>query len=111
MVGFVRDADALPVQQQADPLVWLVNRLHRDDQDELVMEGIFSNYNDDIVLEADQNTLVGRTDPARGPAQRIIVESPLTLKDGILSGTPGGAQGPQGPMGPQGPQGIARPEG
>lgn len=77
------------------------------------MEGIFANYNDDILLEADEGTLVGRTDPARGPAQRIEVEAPLWMRDGVLGtdATGGGEKGDPGPPGPPGPAGPEGPAG
>ena len=106
-------ADQEPPSGSAPPLAWLVNRLQTDDNNQPLMQGIFSNYNDDIVVEIDQDTLVGRTDPERGPAQSITVEAPLWLRDGTLgtdaTGTGGG--GEQGPPGPEGPQGPPGPEG
>jgi len=75
------------------------------------MEGIFSNYNDDIVLEADTNTLIGRYDPARGPAQRLEIGDGLRVEDGVLIGEGGGEKGDPGPPGPQGPVGPEGPAG
>jgi Collagen triple helix repeat (20 copies) len=93
------------------PLVWLVNRLRVDEDNQPLMEGIFSNYNDDIVLEADTNTLIGRYDPARGPAQRLEIGDGLRVEDGVLIGEGGGEKGDPGPMGPQGPVGPEGPAG
>jgi len=113
MKGYTHEPrEPVPVQPQP-PAVWLVNRLNTDEEGAPLMEGIFANYNDDIIIEADENTLVGRSDPARGPAQRIQIEYPLWMRDGVLgtdalpgSGEPG-PPGPVGPPGPPGPQGEA----
>ena len=69
MAGFVAEAYDEPPAQAAPPLAWHVNRLQVDEDGQPLMEGLFSNYNDDIVLETDTNTILGRYDPARGPAQ------------------------------------------
>jgi hypothetical protein len=100
----------LPVEQ-ADPLVWLVNRLQVDEDNQPLMQGIFSNYNDDIVLEADSNTLIGRYDPERGPAQRLEIGDGLRVEDGVLIGEGGGEKGDPGPPGPTGPPGPEGPAG
>jgi Chaperone of endosialidase len=47
-------------------------------------EFIVAGHNDDFALEVDGQTLVGRLDPERGPAQAIAVEAPLELVDGAL---------------------------
>jgi len=113
MRGYTIVPDAgqpLPVTVK-DPLVWLVNRLQTDDDGDPLMEGIFSNYNDDIVLEADTNTLVGRFDPARGPAQALVIGDGLRIEDGVLIGEGGGEKGDPGPVGPVGPPGPEGPAG
>jgi hypothetical protein len=113
MRGYVREpSDPVSVEAQ-EPAVWLVNRLQIDEDGAPLMEGIFANYNDDIILEADEGTLIGRSDPARGPAQRIEIEPPLWLRDGRLGtdATGGGEQGEPGPPGPPGPQGPIGPGG
>ena len=113
MIGFVRDPDVPVTVEAEDPAVWLINRLQRDDNGDLIQEGIFSNYNDDIVIEADEGTLIGRSSPARGPAERILVEDPLWLRDGVLGSdaTGGGEKGDPGPPGPVGPPGPTGPSG
>jgi len=103
-------ADNAPPVLPAAPLVWLVNRLQVDDDNQPLMEGIFSNYNDDIVVEIDSNTLVGRVSPGRGPAERLEIGDGLRVEDGVLIGEGGGEKGdpgPPGPVGPVGPQGPA----
>lgn len=109
--GFVSDAEEPLPQEPAPPLAWMVNRLQRDETGQPVMEGIFANYNDDIVLETDSNTLVGRYDPARGPAQRLEIGPGLRIEDGVLIGEGGGERGDPGPPGPQGPMGPEGPAG
>jgi hypothetical protein len=47
-------------------------------------EFIVAGHNDDFALEVDGETLVGRLDPERGPAQAIAVEAPLELVNGAL---------------------------
>jgi hypothetical protein len=101
---------AAPPAQPADPLAWHINRLQTDDNGQPLMEGIFSNYNDDIVLEADENTLIGRAGPGRGPVQRFEIGDGLRVEDGVIIGEGGGEKGdpgPPGPAGPVGPQGPA----
>jgi Collagen triple helix repeat (20 copies) len=111
MVGYVTQADApLPIGP-ADPLVWLVARRAVDEDGDALQQGIFSNYNDDIVLEADSMTLVGRYSPARGPAERLQIGDGLRVEDGVLIGEGGGEKGDPGPMGPQGPVGPEGPAG
>ena len=111
MRGFVRDAEDPVVDEQAPPAVWLVNRLQTDEDGDPLMEGIFANYNDDIILEADSNTLIGRYSPARGPAESLIIGEGLRVEDGVLIGEGGGEKGDPGPPGPQGPQGPMGPGG
>ena len=111
MRGFVRDAEDPVVDEQAPPAVWLVNRLQVDEDGDPLMEGIFANYNDDIILEADSNTLVGRYSPARGPAESLIIGDGLRVEDGVLIGEGGGEKGDPGPPGPQGPPGPMGPGG
>ena len=112
MRGFVVVQEE-PAPEPAEPLAWLVNRLQVDEETgQPVMEGIFSNYNDDIVIETDENTVLGRTDPARGPVQGLSVEAPLWMRDGKLGtdavgGGEKGDPGPPGPVGPPGPEGPA----
>jgi len=100
-----------PPAQPTDPLAWLVNRLQVDDNGQPLMEGIFSNYNDDIVIETDSNTLLGRYDPERGPAQRLEIGDGLRVEDGVLIGEGGGEKGDPGPPGPPGPEGPEGPAG
>ena len=111
MRGFVRDAEDPVVDEQAPPAVWLINRLQVDEDGDPLMEGIFANYNDDIILEADSNTLIGRYSPARGPAESLIIGEGLRVEDGVLIGEGGGEKGDPGPPGPQGPQGPMGPGG
>jgi hypothetical protein len=63
----------------ADPTVNLVNGYNLNDDDEPLQEAIFSNYNDNIELDCDSKSLVGRTDPERGLAQKITPQLPLEL--------------------------------
>ena len=100
----------LPVQP-ADPLAWLVNRLQVDEDNQPLMQGIFSNYNDDIIIDADANTLLGRVGPGRGPAQRLEIGDGLRVEDGVLIGEGGGEKGDPGPVGPPGPTGPPGPAG
>ena len=111
--GFIAKPGAAqaPPVMVSPPLAWLVNRLQVDEENQPLMEGIFSNYNDDIVLEADPNTLVGRYDPARGPAQALVIGDGLRIEDGVLIGEGGGEKGDPGPMGPVGPMGPEGPAG
>jgi hypothetical protein len=108
--GFVRAPDE-PVSVEAlDPAVWLVNRLATDEDGDPLMQGIFSNYNDDIMLQADEMTLVGRYAPGRGPAQRLVIGDGLRVEGDVLIGEGGGEKGdpgPPGPVGPVGPEGPA----
>jgi hypothetical protein len=62
-----------------DPLVYLTNRDVTDKK-----EAIHTHHNDDIKIEVDSKSLVGRTDPERGAAQKIVVAAPLVLRDGQL---------------------------
>ena len=68
MRGFVvqNSASQSPPAPALDPEVWLINKLHVDEDDQPLQEGIFSNYNDDIVVEVDEGTLVGRTSQHAG---------------------------------------------
>ena len=69
-----------------DPLVWPLARLTIDDDTgETLKASLHAGHNDDMMLEVDEGSLVGRTDAGRGPAQRINVVSPLVLQDGVLS--------------------------
>ena len=111
MRGFVVVQDA-PEPEPAPPLVWLVNRLQVDEETgQPVMEGIFSNYNDDIVIETEPNTILGRADPARGPVQGLVIGDGLRVEDGVLIGEGGGEKGDPGPPGPVGPAGPEGPMG
>ena len=110
--GFVRtDPTAPPPIEPQPPAVWLINRLQTDEDGDPLMEGIFANYNDDIILEVDENTLVGRYSPARGPAETLIIGDGLRIEDGVLIGEGGGEKGDPGPPGPQGPVGPVGPAG
>jgi hypothetical protein len=100
-----------PPTPPADPLAWLVNRLQEDENGQPLMEGIFSNYNDDIVMEADPNTLLGRYDPVRGPVQRLEIGDGLRVENGVIIGEGGGEKGDPGPPGPVGPPGPTGPAG
>jgi len=86
--------------EAADPIAWMVNRLGTNDLGLPLQQAIFSNFNDDIVVEMDSGTLMGRYDPARGPAQRISIGDGLSVQDGEL--TASGVPGPPGPPGPMG---------
>ena len=111
MKGFVGEPyEPLPIAPEP-PAAWLVNRLATDEDGDPLMQGIFSNYNDDIILEADTNTIIGRYSPARGPAESLIIGEGLRIEDGVLigEGSGGGEPGPPGPPGPQGPQGPMGP--
>ena len=105
------EAGQPPPVEQADPLVWLVSRLQVDEENQPLMQGIFSNYNDDIIIEADPNTLVGRAPGVRGPAQRLEIGDGLRVEDGVLIGEGGGEKGDPGPPGPTGPPGPEGPSG
>jgi len=91
--------------EAADPIAWMVNRLGTNDLGLPLQQAIFSNFNDDIVVEMDSGTLMGRYDPARGPAQRVGIGEGLSIQDGDLVAS--GVPGPEGPVGPQGPEGPA----
>jgi Collagen triple helix repeat (20 copies) len=111
MVGYVTVIDEpLPIGPAA-PQVWLVARKAVDEDNDPLQQGIFSNYNDDIVLEADSNTLVARISTARGPVERLVIGDGLRVEDGVLIGEGGGEKGDVGPMGPQGPVGPEGPAG
>jgi hypothetical protein len=69
-----------------DPSVWPLARLTIDDDTgETLKASIHAGHNDDMIIEADEGSLVGRTDEGRGPAQRINVVAPIVLQDGVLS--------------------------
>jgi hypothetical protein len=71
-----------------DPAISFSHESHKEidpDTGKPRMFSIFSNFNDDMKLDVDSPSLVGRTDPERGPAQKITVQEPLVLEDGILS--------------------------
>ena len=67
-----------------DPKITLPLRDRVDAEGEPVHEFIVAGHNDDFALEVDGQTLIGRVDPERGPAQAIAVEAPLELVDGAL---------------------------
>jgi len=92
------------------PVVWPLARLKTEGGQPL-QEAIFSNHNDDMVIEADGQSLVGRSKTDRGAAEKITVQSPLWLVDGVLGSSGGGGGGEPGPPGPQGPPGPAGPQG
>jgi hypothetical protein len=110
MRGFIRQPSGptQPLPEQKPPLAWMINRLQVDAEGQPLMEGIFSNYNDDILVEADAATLVGRASNVRGPVERIAIGTGLSIENNTLnaSGTPG-IQGPVGPVGPPGPAGAS----
>ena len=85
MRGYIVSQE-MPLPQPEMPLAWLVNRLALNDLGQPLKQGIFSNYNDDIVFDLDENTIPGRYDPARGPAQRLEIGDGLSIdkEDGIL---------------------------
>lgn len=70
-----------------DPEITLPLRDRVDAAGALVHEFVVAGHNDDFALEVDGQTLVGRHDPERGPAQAIAVEAPLELVDGALKVT------------------------
>ena len=70
-----------------DPEITLPLRDRVDAAGEPVHEFVVAGHNDDFALEVDGQTLVGRVDPERGPAQAIAVEAPLELVDGALKVT------------------------
>ena len=70
-----------------DPEITLPLRDRVDAAGEPVHEFVVAGHNDDFALEVDGQTLVGRGDPERGPAQAIVVEAPLELVDGALKVT------------------------
>jgi hypothetical protein len=78
-----------------DPLVWPLARLTLDEDGETLKASLHAGYNDDMVLEVDSPTLVGRTDPERGPAQAITVAAPLRLEDKTLYADIPGVEGIQ----------------
>jgi hypothetical protein len=109
MRGFIAVPEAgQPTVEMKPPLAWMINRLQVDEDGQPLMEGIFSNYNDDILIEVDDYTLIGRGLGVRGPAERIAVGPGLTIENKTLiaSGVPG-PQGPVGPVGPEGPAGAS----
>jgi len=83
MRGYVlveEDVVVPPGAEPRPPEAWLVNRLQVEEDDgSPTMEAIFSNYNDDIVLEMDSNTIAGRYDPARGLSQRLEIGNGLSV--------------------------------
>jgi hypothetical protein len=82
--GFVvrEDSEPPPPPEPAPPRAWLVADLQIDDETgQPMMEGVYSNYNDDIVVEVDSGTLAGRSSAGRGPVERVSVEAPITLVD------------------------------
>ena len=90
--GFiVQPNGAPPPAVVVPPLAWHVNRLQVDEDGQPLMEGLFSNYNDDIVVETDPNTILGRADPARGPVQGLVIGAGLSVDDGVLAAEGGGA--------------------
>ena len=111
MRGFVGLPNGGPPLEATPPLAWHINRLQVDEDGQPLMEGLFSNYNDDIVLETDSNTILGRYDPARGPVQSLEIGDGLRVEDGVLIGEGGGEKGDPGPVGPVGPQGPVGPAG
>ena len=98
-------------EEKAHPEAWMVNRLGTNDRGGPLQQAIFSNYNDDIVIEADPMTIVGRYSPARGPAERLEIGPGLRVEGGVLIGEGGGEKGDPGPPGPPGPQGEEGPAG
>jgi len=70
-----------------DPKITLPLRDRVDAAGEPLHEFVVAGHNDDFALEVDGQTLVGRLDPERGPAQTIAVEAPLELVDGALKVT------------------------
>jgi len=77
-----------------------------------IQRALFTNYNDQMVVLTDSQTLVGRSESERGPAAAIKIQEPLWLVNGVLgSEGAGGEQGPPGPPGPQGPLGPPGPAG
>jgi hypothetical protein len=71
--------------QSNDPEVWHLNRLKFDDEDQVpVREAIFSNHNDNILLECDGDSLIGRGVSGRGAAHKITVAAPLALEGRTL---------------------------
>jgi hypothetical protein len=77
-----------------------------------IQRALFTNYNDQMLVLTESQTLVGRSESNRGPAAAIKIQEPLWLRDGVLgSEGAGGEQGPPGPTGPQGPQGATGPQG
>jgi hypothetical protein len=73
-------------RQLDDPEVWPLNSLKRDPvEGEPIRESLHSNFNADMLLECESLSLVGRTDPKRGTAQKIEVLEPLILEDKKLS--------------------------
>lgn len=61
------------------PLVYLANRDATDQK-----EAIHTHYNDDIKTEVDSPSLVGRTSPDCGEAEKVVPQAPLKLADGEL---------------------------
>lgn len=109
MRGFIAvPSPGTPPVENKPPLAWMVNRLQRDDEGQPLMEGIFSNYNDDIVVEADPMTLVGRVSAARGPTERVGIGAGLYVENNTLKalGVPG-VKGDKGDTGPPGPAGAS----
>jgi hypothetical protein len=74
-------------QNMPDPTVTLTNRRNVLDDGEPLRESIVTNINDEIVLEIDSETLIGRTDAERGLAQAVTVRKPLELTEQVLGVT------------------------
>jgi hypothetical protein len=69
-----------------DPLVWPLARLTLDEETgETLKASIHAGHNDDMMLDVDELSLVGRTTLLRGPAEKIIVLSPLVFAAKTLS--------------------------
>lgn len=94
-----------------DPKVWPLDRQNKGTDGKPIQHAIFTNANDEMVIEVDGNTLVGSSELNRGPAKAIKVVAPLYLLNNVLGSAGGGGGGEPGPPGPTGPQGPAGPAG
>ena len=66
----------------ADPAVFTIASLTGVEDEH---PSLHAAYNDDLAIEVDTASLVGRTDDARGAAQAIGVSAPLVLAEQSLS--------------------------
>ena len=67
-------------RQLDDPEVWPLNTLKLDPEDGIpIKEALFANHNAEMAINVDGQSLVGRSEIDRGPAQKIKPIAPLSL--------------------------------